>query len=114
VLNFDDSSGKLESDNILVDITGGDPLPAKERDKPHSYGAMLFLDEAGNLVIGDETRDTKEWIAETKAPEQTGNVGGRGSRGLEGGSRYLRKGAERAGRGAADGSLPDGAPRGGR
>ena len=109
---------KMESNYILADITGGEALPAKERDKPHAYGAMLFLDDAGNLVISDEASQAKEWIAETKEPERpTTDVGRRGFQNPERG-RFPRgrgeRGGPRAPGGGSDSSLPDMAPSGGR
>ena len=55
---------------LLADLTGGEPLSPHDRDKIHSPGMMLVLDDTGNLVIHDEMAETKEWLAETKEPEQ--------------------------------------------
>jgi hypothetical protein len=119
VLNYEDVDvqpgptrlPKLETNAVLVDMTGADPMSPPNREKIHGYGAMLLLDEAGNLVISDETRDTKEWIAETKVPEQPNPIAGgegrryRGDRGPggrpRGGTREIRPPS-------SDSSLPDG------
>jgi hypothetical protein len=126
VLNFDDVAwripgdptpvhDKLESNNVLVDITGGDALTARDRDKIHCPGAMLYLDEMGNLVIADEMAQAKEWAKDTKEPERATPAFNRGG-GVspERGGRMPRGRGERGGvtpRGPSDSALPD-MPRG--
>ncbi|MEI8373413.1 MAG: hypothetical protein WCJ35_11350 [Planctomycetota bacterium] len=55
---------------ILVDLQGGDPLPAP-RDRPIvSPGVILVMDESGNLVMHDEVAETQEWDKAVKEPER--------------------------------------------
>jgi hypothetical protein len=81
-------STHISSGCLLADLAGGDVLSARDKDKLHSPGMMLVLDENGNLVILDEVGETKEWTAETKepdrAPQDRGTAPGQ-RRGFEGG-----------------------------
>lgn len=54
---------------LLADLTGGEPLSPRDKERIHSPGMMLVLDDAGNLVIHDEMAETADWLAETKLPE---------------------------------------------
>ena len=63
----------LDTNCVLVDIAGGEPLSPRDKDKIRSPGMFLVLDDAGNLVIHDEMGETKEWVAATKEPEQPAN-----------------------------------------
>jgi hypothetical protein len=59
---------------LLVDLAGGELLSPRDRDRsPLSPGAMLVLDETGNLVIHDEMNDALEWTNATKEPERRGS-----------------------------------------
>jgi hypothetical protein len=112
---------KMESNNILADITGGEALTPRDRGQIHGSGAMLFLDEWGNLVIGDEMSQIKEWVNETKMPERSNRIVGReGSiQNPEHRLPHMRdpRGPSPRGGGLSsspDSSLPDMAPHGGR
>jgi hypothetical protein len=127
-LNFDEAIWKIpgdpngakdavKSDNILVDIMGGEALTKNDKDKIHGPEAMLTLDESGNLVIHDEMGDAKEWTAETKEPERPDNMRNGGNiRSPESGRMPRRdvRPPPRSGPGLSntpDPSLPDMAPR---
>ena len=75
----------IDTKCMLVDLAGGDSLPPlspRDRDKAHSPGMALFLDDAGKLVIHDEMDETKEWLGGINGPETPGGnpPGGPGSR----------------------------------
>jgi hypothetical protein len=103
----------LDTNCVLVDLAGGEALTPRDRDKVHSPGAMLVLDETGNLALHDEMSEAKEWTAETKELDRPNIMQERGPRG---GFRGMPPGRGAMG---PDPSLPDfgemrGRPRGGR
>jgi hypothetical protein len=115
------SKEKLETDQILVDVMGGEALTPRDRGQIHGSTAMLFLDDRGNLVMSDEMSQTKEWIAETKVPDRPINGGFVGPRGIQSPERSVPRGGRmvptpRGGglSSSPDSSLPDMAPRGNR
>jgi hypothetical protein len=99
----------LSTGCLLVDVAGGDPLSPKDKDKVHSPGSILMLDETGNLVIHDEMVETKEWTAATKEPDKPRTGGGiaPGRGGGAEGRRTVPITPPRHPGGPADSSLPD-------
>jgi len=75
---------ELNTNCILVDLQGGDSLPAP-RDRPIiSPGMILVMDESGNLIMHDEVAEAQEWNKATKEPERRPPPGQpeRGGRGV--------------------------------
>ncbi len=81
-------SRQISTGCLLADLSGGEPLSPRDKDRIHSPGTMLVLDENGNLVIHDEMSETNEWVAQTKPPDRAPSERGISPirrRGFEGG-----------------------------
>lgn len=115
---------EFDTNRVVLDIRGGEPLPCTEHDDPLTApGELILLDADGNLIVRNELDDENDFrrnsppeVTAATAPSATGvmpgeaaDVGGMpGDAGVMPGSESAAPGAgRRRGRGrAAGGGLP--------